>query len=208
MVNLEVTSKESFDSVVQEFSKLGINSFDQVFYISGVLKGFGNILEVGIDVLKENIDVNLYGAYLATQAFVPFLEKSSEAKLSYISTDFASFALPIFEGHSQAFGTEGYDPTGSYNISKTALNRLGHEFHGILKPKGIAVLLIDPGQVKTDLNPWGQIEIEESAMGMYVFRPRLAFDVADNSESVQVTGKFRLEDDRYFVKYNGTPLPW
>jgi NADP-dependent 3-hydroxy acid dehydrogenase YdfG len=46
----------------QEIRKNSL-TLDIVLYNAGVLKGFGNILDVGIDGLKDNIDTNVYGAY-------------------------------------------------------------------------------------------------------------------------------------------------
>ena len=49
---------------------------------------------------------------------------------------------------------------------QTALNRLGKELDGVLSPKGVPVVLVHPGLVKTDMNPAGEIDVAESATGM------------------------------------------
>jgi hypothetical protein len=36
----------------------------------------------------------------------------------------------------------------------------------VLRRRGVPVLLVHPGLVKTDMNPFGDIEVEESASGM------------------------------------------
>jgi NAD(P)-dependent dehydrogenase (short-subunit alcohol dehydrogenase family) len=71
--------------------KESFNALDVVIYNAGVLKGFGNILEVGIDSLKDNINTNLYGAYYAAVEFTPLLLRSKYSKktLVFLTSEFA-----------------------------------------------------------------------------------------------------------------------
>jgi NAD(P)-dependent dehydrogenase (short-subunit alcohol dehydrogenase family) len=95
---------------------------DLVIFNSGVLRGWGNLTEIGIEGLKENIDTNVYGAYYAAIEFSPLLLKSEFPKKSLVlmSSEFASFGLEeeIFKSHAAAFNTPDHDPTAMYNISK------------------------------------------------------------------------------------------
>lgn len=94
---------------------------DLVIYNSGILNGIGNLLEVGIQPLKENINTNVYGAYYAAIAFVPLLRKSNYEKKNFalLSSSFASLALSddVAATHEQFLGA-GFDGTAMYNISK------------------------------------------------------------------------------------------
>jgi NAD(P)-dependent dehydrogenase (short-subunit alcohol dehydrogenase family) len=160
---------------------------DIVIYNSGILNGLGNLLEVGIQPLIENITTNVYGAYHTATEFVPLLLKSKYEKKSVvlISSSFASMQLSdeIAAVHEEFLGS-GYDATAMYNISKvrkiricvtkdfanktnqTALNRLGKELDTVLSRQGLPVVLIHPGLVKTDMNAYGDIDIDESVAGM------------------------------------------
>jgi len=169
------------------------NVLDVVIYNAGVLKGFGNILEVGIDGLKENIDTNLYGAYYAAVEFSPFIIRSEYTKKSlvFLSSDFGSFGFSdqLLALHQADFGVT-YDPTALYNISKTALNRLGKELDIVLRPQGVPVLLVHPGLVKTSMNPGGKITAVESATGI-----------------MKVVHSFKA-GDRMFVDWKGDEVAW
>jgi NAD(P)-dependent dehydrogenase (short-subunit alcohol dehydrogenase family) len=135
------------------------------------------------------MDTNVYGAYYAAVVFSPFLLASTYSKKSLvlISSTFGSLALATqqFKTHEVLFRSPGADPCAQYNISKvsrlypcaggghsnisqTALNRLGKELDGVLSPKGVPVVLVHPGLVKTDMNPVGNIDVVESANGVYV----------------------------------------
>lgn len=102
--------------------KESTNVLDVVIYNAGVLKGFGNILDVGIDALKDNINTNVYGAYYAAVEFTPFVLRSEYGKktLVLLTTEFASMGLSdqILSSHEAAFGVSGFDPTAMYNVSK------------------------------------------------------------------------------------------
>jgi NAD(P)-dependent dehydrogenase (short-subunit alcohol dehydrogenase family) len=111
----------SLNFVAHEIEK-SLQTLDIVIYNAGVLNGFGNILEVGIDGLKDNINTNLYGAYYAAAEFVPLLLKSKYAKkaLVLLSSEYGSIALSskVFADHEKLFSVTGYDSTAMYNISK------------------------------------------------------------------------------------------
>lgn len=98
------------------------SSLDFVIFNSGVLRGWGNLLEIGVEGLKENIDTNVYGAYYAAVEFSPLLLKSEFPKkaLVLMSSEFASIELEeeLFKSHAVLFNTPDHDPTAMYNISK------------------------------------------------------------------------------------------
>lgn len=181
---LDISSLQLVAKTIEQSSK----SLDMVIYNTGVLVGIGNMLEVGVEPLKENIETNVYGAYYAAVQFSPLLLKSAFANKSLvlISSSFGSMSLSdkVAAEHESLFGP-GYDATAMYNISKasrclliilvhrlttfqTALNRLGKELDTVLRRQGVPVLLVHPGLVKTDMNPYGDLTVDESSSGMYV----------------------------------------
>lgn len=97
-------------------------TLDLVIYNAGVSNGFGNLFETGIQGLKDNLDVNLYGAYHAAVAFAPLLLKSTYARKSlvFLSSTFGSLTLStqVLAAHEKIQGAIGYDATALYNISK------------------------------------------------------------------------------------------
>lgn len=103
-------------------------SLDQVIYNAGVLKGFAPITKAAVDDLKQNMEVNVYGAHTATVAFYPFVMQSkySNKVFAFIGSSFGSVttAGSNFEMHSQAFGTPGANPTALYDISKVSIHHI------------------------------------------------------------------------------------
>jgi hypothetical protein len=91
------------------------------------------ITSAGINGLKENITVNLSGAYITAVEFIPFIEKSTYRNkiLVLIGSNFGSITTveENFEMRNQAFGTQGVNATASYNISKVGGHLLDVDNH-------------------------------------------------------------------------------
>lgn len=86
----------------------------------------------------------------------------------------------------------------SYAISKAALNMLSVHQAGDLAQKGVRVVCMDPGWVKTRMGGEGAlIEAEESIGGML----RVVERVREGKDGGEV-GKAR------FYTYDGSEVPW
>jgi NAD(P)-dependent dehydrogenase (short-subunit alcohol dehydrogenase family) len=125
LLHIESTDPSSFKLAAAEIARK-TQSLDIVIYNSGVLRGWGNVLEVGIESLKDNMETNVYGAYHAAVVFSPFLLRSGfqNKSLVLVSSTFASLSLPIFEEHRNSFGMPDCDPTAMYNTSKVCPKRV------------------------------------------------------------------------------------
>lgn len=125
---LQVLALDADDSnsVNQVAAKIGqqSESLDVVIYNSGVLNGFGNILDVGAQSLIDNMTTNVYGAYYTAIAFAPLLLKSKfeRKSLVFISSSFASMQLAdeVTASHEEHMA-KGFDATAMYNVSKVNL---------------------------------------------------------------------------------------
>ncbi|KAK9242752.1 hypothetical protein V1506DRAFT_562652 [Lipomyces tetrasporus] len=171
------------------------SSLDQVIYNAGVLLGWAAVTKVGLETLKRNIDVNVYGAYTAAITFSPFVQRSSYHNRVFVllGSSFGSIttAKENFDFHNDAFGTVGVNNTAAYDISKTAEARLAIEFDLELRPKGVPFLLVHPGLPKTDMNAMGLISVDTSTSGL-----------------VNVIGTYSAERKEKFLDYRGEELPW
>ena len=131
------------------------------------------------DALRDTIETNTLGAIKTCEAFLPLVEKSDGRKIAAITSQMGS--IDDASGGSTA-----------YRASKTALNMAmavaAHEVQG----RGVAVGLIHPGWVQTDMGgPNGKVTPEESAKGI----------------KAQIE-KLRPADKAPFVTYSGESLPW
>ncbi len=85
----------------------------------------------------EQFKVNAVGPILTVQVFLPYVAQSS--KIGILTSKLGSIK------QNTSGGSDGY------RMSKSALNMAGKSMSGELRPKGIALFLLYPGFVRTDM---------------------------------------------------------
>lgn len=128
--------------------------------------------------IEQQFRVNALGPLLVTQALLPQL--SSGSKVIMITSRMGSMADN---------GSGGYY---GYRMSKAALNAAGVSLAQDLKPRGIAVALLHPGYVQTEMVGYGgDISADTSA-----------------SRLVSRIDELSIENSGIFQHSNGEELPW
>ncbi|MDQ3206934.1 MAG: SDR family oxidoreductase [Pseudomonadota bacterium] len=145
---------------------------------AGVLhsgEAFGQIDPGG---LEDSLRTNAIGPFLLTQALAPLL--ADGATVANISSGLGSIA------GVERFGT----PT--YAISKAALNMATAQLARALEPRGIVVIALSPGWVRTDMGGNNaEIEPPESVSGL-----------------LAVINDASRDDSGRFIDYRGEPVAW
>ena len=138
-----------------------------------------------LDVFRKTFETNFFNIIALTQKLLPLVRKSEAGRLVFLSSGLGSLTL-----HSDPESNIYNFKVPAYDISKTALNgyavHLAHE----LKDTAIKVNAAHPGAVLTDMNPNGELKVEDGAKTSVA----LATLPADG-----YTGKFI---------YLGEELPW
>ncbi len=158
-------------------NKLGGRSIDVLINNAGVLSR--NALgDIDYQTVMQQYQVNAVGPLMVTEALLPNL--SNGAKVAIITSRMGSVSDNDSGGH---YG---------YRMSKAAVNMAGASLAVDLKPKGIAVALLHPGYVKTDMTSHqGFVDTKHSATGLLARIEELSLDN---------TGSFWHAD--------GQQLPW
>ena len=115
----------------------------------------------GIDAatLDRTFRTNVLGAFLATQAAVPLMQKGRYGRIVNVSSTLGSLA-EMADPNSPYAGFPG----PSYRLSKAALNSLTLLFARELKSHGILVNSCCPGWVRTDMGgPDAPLSVEQGA---------------------------------------------
>jgi NAD(P)-dependent dehydrogenase (short-subunit alcohol dehydrogenase family) len=107
---------------------------DAVVNNAGVAKP-GPVEGLPLDDLRRQLEVNVTGQVAVTQAVLPRL-RSSRGRVLFVSSVSGRVASPLM---------------GAYNASKFAIEGIADALRMELKPWGIAVVLIEPGSIDTDL---------------------------------------------------------
>jgi NAD(P)-dependent dehydrogenase (short-subunit alcohol dehydrogenase family) len=128
--------------------------------------------------VRAQFELNSLAPLFLTRALLPRMRAG--AKVALITSRMGSMADN---------GSGGYY---GYRMSKAALNAAGVSLAIDLKPHGIAVAILHPGAVRTEMTGGsGMIEAEESVRGL-----------------LRRIDELTLDDSGRFMHQNGQPLPW
>ncbi len=173
---IDVTDR---DSLVDLAGRLDGVELDGLINNAGVLRSSGfDVLEDQLDDYRLQFEVNALAPLRVTRALVDRLRSGS--KVAIITSRMGSIADNTSGGH---YG---------YRMSKAAVNMGGVSLAHELEPRGIAVGLLHPGYVQTDMTGnTGHVGPAEAAAGLIQ-----RFDEL----SLETTGSFRHA--------NGERLSW
>lgn len=128
--------------------------------------------------IQRQMETNAYGPLRVTHKLLPNLK--SGAKVALITSRMGSIA------DNTSGGMYGY------RMSKAALNAAGKSLAWDLKPRGIAVAILHPGYVSTDMTGGhGTVRPEDAARGL-----------------LQRVAELSLETTGTFWHADGQVLPW
>jgi NAD(P)-dependent dehydrogenase (short-subunit alcohol dehydrogenase family) len=171
---VDVTAPDSVDSLAEE---LGDHSLDLLVIVAGVLKRV-DLEGFDADVVREQFEVNALGALATTVGLLRCLKDGS--KIGLLTSRMGSLA------DNTSGGSYGY------RMSKAALNMAGRSLAHDLRPRGIAVAILHPGWVQTDMtNGQGLIDAATSAAGL-----------------IERLDELTLATSGTFVHESGELLPW
>lgn len=118
---------------------------------AGILRG-DSLERMNFDSIEEQLEVNALGPLRVTTALLPLLHKGS--KVVIVTSRMGSMADN---------GSGGYY---GYRMSKAAVNAAGVSLARDLAGRGIAVLLVHPGMVATEMTGRNGIAPEQSVRGI------------------------------------------
>jgi NAD(P)-dependent dehydrogenase (short-subunit alcohol dehydrogenase family) len=140
---------------------------------------------VPIDALRRTFETNFFGLVDLTQRLLPLLRRSDNPRIVNQSSILGSLAE-----HSDPKSAIADVHALGYDASKTAVNAFTVHLAKVLRGSPIKVNSAHPGSVKTDMNPTGELTVEEGA--------RTAVELATLAEDGPSGGFF----------HRGKRLPW
>jgi norsolorinic acid ketoreductase len=126
-------------NAAKELKSLGITTIDVVIANAGISSGFQPAINASVGDLRKTFAVNVGGPLLLFQAFLPFLEKSSNPRFIVVSTLIASKTLAR---HIPYLSTV-------YGTSKAAVNFLTLRL--AIEHPTISSFVLHPGLVDTEM---------------------------------------------------------
>jgi len=157
---------------------IGDTPVDLLINVAGIIRMESGPEDRNFDNWRESFEVMVVGPFHMTQALLGNLEKARGKVITVSSQVGAS-----------TWETGGFY---SYGAAKAAINRAMKSLAVDLEPRGIAVAVVHPGYVLTDMGgPDAEITPQESAGGIR-----------------DVAARLTVKDTGSFWKWNGEPHPW
>ncbi len=176
---LDVTDQPSIDlahrQVQRQTDGLDVLINNAGIYVEGERPG-----RIDREAFRLTLEVNTIGPLMVTQAFLDLLEAGHQPRVVHLSSRMGSI------GKKKGGGDY------SYSASKAALNMLARLLALDLRSKGIIVVALHPGWVKTDMGgPGATLDVSEAVQSM--------IDVIDGLTAA---------DSGRFLQWDGGELPW
>ncbi|MGQ7847313.1 SDR family oxidoreductase [Granulosicoccus sp. 3-233] len=173
---LDVTDEASIHALVD---KLGLVKLDVLVNNAGYMATRQSIDDMDQEQWMSSFAVNAIAPWRVSVAFADRLEASSCARIATISSQMGSLERA------------GSDRV-AYRSSKAAANMVMRTLALEWQSRGIAVCMLHPGWVKTDMGGSNAaLEASESASGL-----------------LEVIDGLTLKNSGCFLDYSGEPVPW
>jgi NAD(P)-dependent dehydrogenase (short-subunit alcohol dehydrogenase family) len=157
---------------------LGPDERIDVVVNNAAIGGWDSLDRLDYDLARRQFDVNTLGPLRVATALLPRLDRG--AKIGFVSSKAGSI------GDRPSGGSYGY------RMSKSALNMAAANLAAELAPRGILVVVLHPGFVRTDMTSGGgNVDPPEAAAGLIARIDEL---------HASATGTF--------VHANGDEVPW
>lgn len=165
---------------VADFAKrLEHETVDLLLNNAGVLGAHQSLDDLDFDAWEQEFRVNTLAPMRLALALRPCLRRAETPRIVTVSSQMGSFARP--RGGSYA-----------YRSTKAALNKAMQGLALDLAGEGIAVAVLHPGWVRSDMGgPEAELSVEESAAGIR-----------------KVACGLTMADTGRFLQWNGSEHPW
>ena len=165
------------DGAVTLAKALGNTHLDLAILNAGILRHSG-LDDLDLADVREQLEVNAVGPLRMAQMLLPNLGRGSK--------------LALMTSRMGSIGDNGSGGSYGYRMSKAALNAAGVSLAIDLRPRGIAVVILHPGFVRTELTGHaGHLDASDAAKMLLARIDELG---------LETTGRF--------VHANGQILPW
>ena len=170
------------DHIKQLATQLKNKTIDILFNNAGIAGEDHPVGSITYTDLISTLKINTIGPILLAQALEEQIVRSENKIIVNMSSVLASIELNQDDSWCWL----------PYRISKSALNSATRSLANQLKSKGVIVIALNPGWVKTDMGGENaDITAEESVSGM-----------------MSILETMSLEDSGKFHSYDGRQLPW
>lgn len=143
---LNISDQEAVNALVESVIAYH-GQVDGLINNAGIIQPFINVDEIGMEKIKQVMNVNFYGTLYMVKAFIQEFHKRPEAHLVNISSMGGFFSVP---GQS------------IYGASKAAVKLLTEAMYAELADTNINVSVVIPGGIATNIMKNSDLEMKEN----------------------------------------------
>jgi NAD(P)-dependent dehydrogenase (short-subunit alcohol dehydrogenase family) len=171
---VDVSDGTSVEALAQRLHGVPL---DLLVHSAGILRRV-TLESLDLELVRRQLETNALGPLRVTAALLRNLPRG--AKIAILTSLMGSMADNRSGSH---YG---------YRMSKAAVNAAGVSLARDLAPRGVGVILLHPGHVRTDMTGGtGSLDAEESVRGLLARIDELT-----------------VENSGRFVRFSGEELPW
>lgn len=152
LIQIDVTKQSTIDAAVAEITDR-YGYLDILINNSGIYVKEPRPSQLNLDTIRDNFEVNFFGAFSVIKAFLPLIKKSSAGRIVNVSS-----ALSSINFHE----TNKYFHL-AYSASKASLNMLTFQLSQELKDTNIKINCCTPGLTATELTNFHGHSVEFGA---------------------------------------------
>lgn len=142
---IDVGDGASIDAAAKEVSGATGGTLDALVNNAGISIQ-GPLEHLPLDEIRKQFEINVTGQVAVTQAFLPMLRPAKGRIVFMGSVAGRAASLPFI---------------GPYSASKLALEGIADSLRGELRPAGIAVSIVEPGSIATEIWQKGDDTFDE-----------------------------------------------
>lgn len=142
---IDVGDGASIDAAAKEVSGTTGGTLDALVNNAGISVQ-GPLEHLPLDEIRKQFEINVTGQVAVTQAFLPMLRPAKGRIVFMGSVAGRAASLPFI---------------GPYSASKLALEGIADSLRGELRPAGIAVSIVEPGSIATEIWQKGDDTFDE-----------------------------------------------
>lgn len=153
-ISIDVTKQSTIDAAVTEITNR-YGRLDILINNSGVYAQEAKPSQLSLDTIRANFEVNFFGAFAVTTAFLPLIRQSSAGRIVNVSSGLGSFHF------HETVGKRYFHL--AYSASKTSLNMFTFQLAEELSNTNIKVNCCTPGLTATELTKFHGHSVEIGA---------------------------------------------
>ena len=160
-INDDDSIKNAIEYIIKEFGRIDVLINNAGYGIGGAIEDYT------VEKVKEQFETNFFGTFRMCKKVLPLMRKQKNGYIINISSIGGIIGLPY---------------QGIYSASKFAVEGMTEALRMEVRPFGIKIILIEPGDLKTSFTSRREKIIDSSEKSVYKKNANLTLNIVEKDE--------------------------